>query len=248
MSTARRNAASQELAQWLGETHPQLYDALFAHALRNGARALSGLGDVGDDFGLSDFTPQLQDVSIDQDNLDYVDASSMGDIADALPLFDDPVGGTQSVPVSSQGSVTSSTQSVGQYLTSGPGLTAIANLGTAVLNAVATTQVAKAQMAVVQAQAQRAQNGQSPLPITYVEGPNGQVIPVYNTGNGTEILPSALQGAINGGYSQPVNLPGGGVGYTLNSNTLSSLFGSNSIWLVLGAMALGLVLLTGSNV
>lgn len=242
MSRAR---AAIEFAQWLSETHPQVYQAAYgaAHSARTAHR---NLGDVGDDFGLSDFTPQLQDISVDLDNLDYVEASSMSDIADALPLFD--LTGTQSVPVSSsQGVSGGSTASVGQYLTSPVGVATIANLGTAVLNAVTSTQVARAQVAVMQAQAQRAQQGLSPVPVTYVQGPNGQVIPVYNTGNGTQILPSALQGAINGGYSQPITLPDGSMGYTLQSDTLSSLLGSNSIWLVLGLMALGLVLLTGSS-
>lgn len=237
-------SAGQEFAQWLGETHPQVYQALFAHAMRRG---LSGLGDDSTDFS----DPTLQDISVDTDNLDYVVGSSESDIADALPLFDTPLnsagGGisTSTGPSSTTG-VPAQTATVGQFLSSPAGVTAIAQLGTAVLNSVTTANIAQAQAAVIQANAQRAAAGVSPVPVSYVTNAAGQLVPVYNTGTASSILPPVLQQAIAGGTSVPVTLPSGETGYTLTSNTLSSLLGSNTIWLVLGALALGLLLLEQS--
>lgn len=241
--------AAQQFGQWLGTVHPEIYQAVYAHVMTHGSGAkgsnrsqsLRGLGD--DDFdteyGSADFSdPALTDISVDTDNLEYVEASSEGDAADALPLFDSP-----SSPIS-QGasSVTSSTAKVNNSLTSPSVVTAIANLGVAVLKTVATVDVAHAQMAVVNAQAQRAQQGQSPAPISYIQGPNGQMIPVYDTGMASGTIPSSLEQAIASGQSQAVTLPDGSTGYTLNSSTLSSVLGSNSSLLLIAGGALLLLL------
>jgi hypothetical protein len=240
--------AGQEFAQWLGETHPQVYQAVFAHTMRRG---LHGLGDDTTDDG-SDFSdPTLQDVSVDTDNLDYVVGSSESDVADALPLFDTPLnsagGGisTSAGPSSTTG-IPAQTAVVASTVSTPAMATAVAQLGTAVLTAIAAPQIAAAQAQVLQANAQRAAAGQSPIPISYVTGANGQLVPVYNTGTGTSILPTSLQQSIAAGTSVPITLPTGETGYTLTSNTLSSLLGSNSIWLVLGAIALGLLMLEQS--
>lgn len=247
-----RTAAGMAFAQWLGETHPEVYETLFAQAIAGGANARykAGLGSLGDDGGYDwsalDVSPALQDIQVDTGNLDYVVGSSMSDIADALPLFDVPAGGGTSSSVvsspsrSSGGGITGAIGSVGNWLTSTQGLNAIANLGVATLNTVVGVQAAKAQMAVVQAQAQRALNNQAPLPITYVQGANGQMVPVY-VGDGTQLIPPALQAAINSGAAQQMVLPNGQYGYTLPQNTLSSLLGGNT-GILLALLAGGVLL------
>jgi hypothetical protein len=242
-----KTSAANEFAQWLGDTHPEVYEALFAQAMRAHA-GLSGLGDVQDEFGISDFTPDTLDaVNVDTGNLDYVEASAYGDAVDALPGgLENLTGGTSSSsPVSSTQGVTGAVSSIGNWLTSPSGLTAIANLGTAVLNTVATTQVAKTQMAVIQAQAQRASQNQSPLPVTYIQGANGQQVPVYVVGAGQQV-PASIVSAIGNGTAQQVQLSNGSVGYTLNSSSLSSLLGGNNL-LIVGLIAGGLLLLLAAG-
>lgn len=246
-----RAQASSEFAQWLGEVHPEVYEAVFARAIASGAntKRMNGFGFFGDDSDLgadfsdvtSDFTPDvsepaLQDISVDTGNVDYVIGSSMGDAADALPIFA-PISSAQAPA----GGVTGSANTVGQWITSAAGVSAVVNLGTAVLNTVATVDAAKTQMAVIQAQAARAQTGQSPYPISYVTNAAGQLVPVYNT-SPTSVLPTAISNAIGSGGAVPIN---NGTAYALSSNTLSSLFsGNSSLLLLLGGAALLLLLLT----
>ena len=236
-----RIQASAAFAQWLESTHPELYEALFAHAV---SRGLRGFGDDPSDLGLDFSDPAaqaaLQDMPVDTGNLDYVTASAYGDAVDALP--GDLTSSISNNPISSSQGVTGSTSSVGNWLTSPQGLTAMANVGAATLNTLATAQMAKTQMAVIQAQAQRAIQGQSPVPVSYITNAQGQHVPVYVG----QQIPTSISAASGNGTARPVTLPNGTTGYTLSSPALTSLFGgSNLIWVLL--LAAGLLVAVASR-
>lgn len=72
--------------------------------------------------------------------------------------------------------------SVGDFLTSKTGLAAMAGLATAVF----TT---KAQGQVLQAQAQRAQNGTNPAAVQYVRNSAGQLVPAYTDPRTGQLVP-----------------------------------------------------------
>lgn len=253
-----RAQAGLQLAQWLQAEHPEVFEAVFAQAVRQGVtnRRAQLRGFAGDDEYDHAFTvnlpePVLQDIQIDTGNLEYVEASMYGDAMDALPggLESLDVGVMSSTPVtastSSSGGITGALASVGHWLTSAQGLTSLTQLGSAVLNTVATTQVAKTQMAVIQAQAQMASLGKSPAPITYMHDAKGNLVPVYAPGVSQQI-PTSITTAIGQGRSTPVTLPDGSTGYTLNSSTLSSVLGSHTGLVLAGAGLLLLLLLSGS--
>lgn len=239
---------SQEFAQWLGATHPQVYEALFAHAVSNGA-ARSTLGDY--DF-TSFSTPELQDIQIDTGALHDIESSSWSTVTSAISdaLTSWPVESSrQSAPAPSSGGggfitgITSAIGSVGKWATSSQGLNSLTQLGTAVLGAVTTANVAKAQVAVIQAQAARAQAGLSPAPISYDSYGN----PVYNTGMSNQQMPAALEAAIRNGTAHQVVLPDGSIGYTMDNNTLSNVLGTGLPWYVLVGIAAVVLFALTSN-
>lgn len=239
----RTQASAQAFAQWLGEVHPELYSALFAQAISQGANSRARLGD----YDFSTFSePVLQDIQIDTGALNELADTSFSTAADAISDAISSLPSSQSitktnVTPSSQGggfasSVTTAIGNVGQWITSKQGLTSLSNLGTAVLGAVTSANVAKAQMTVIQQQAARSQAGLSPAPITYSRDVNGNLVPVYDTGTG-EQMPASLLAAIQNGTAHRVVLPDGSIGYTLNSNTLSSVLSAGIPWYVWVALA-----------
>lgn len=79
-------------------------------------------------------------------------------------------------------SIGNAVSSVGDFLTSKTGLAAMAGLATAVF----TTQ---AQGQVLQAQAQRAQNGANPAAVQYVRNAAGQLVPAYTDPRTGQLVP-----------------------------------------------------------
>jgi hypothetical protein len=242
-----------EFAQWIEQEHPQLFNVLYSTAVRRGAYSrtaqLHGFGDDDDSSGidlsltsdgidpdLSNFTPQLQDV----------DVSISNDVVSSSSIVSTPDPGSDASPVSDTAgsSIANAADSVGSWLVSGAGLTALANVTTAVFRAQAASTTAQMQQQVLQAQAARAIAGQSPLPITYATNSAGQLVPVYSTASGAVIPPSVTSSIASGG-AYPVTLPDGSTGYALTSSTLSSLlstFTSNPLYLLIGLGVLFLAL------
>jgi hypothetical protein len=133
--------------------------------------------------------------------------------------------------------IANAASSVGHFLTSAQGLTALTTLGTAYFKLQQNNVNAQLQQQVLQAQIARAQSGQSPAPISYVQGPGGSLIPVFNTSTGHGI-PPGLVAAINSGQSTPITLPDGSMGYTIPNNLVGSLGGSLSLTQMLPWIAL----------
>jgi hypothetical protein len=226
------------LAEWLGETHPDIFAQVYAEAVKAGvnARPVRSLGSLGDDGD-----PTMADVGIDDNSaLTSIDTGTIGEGTS----FWDSVGSTLSTVGSG---ILNAAASVGNYLTSAQGLNTLANVGTAVLKTQQAQAVATTQQAVLQQQIVRAQTGIAPAPITYQNG-----LPVYSTGqldggidSGT--LPPSLLAAIQNGTAIPVQLPDGTIGYELtNSSTLNSVLGGSTIpswlWIAGGALLLIAVL------
>lgn len=207
-----------QFAQWLQNEHPDIYARLYAMRVN---QRLSGLGDDGD------FTdPGLQDVSTNA-----VDAVN---VVDSPDLASSDSGGIGT-------GILSSLESVGQWLISPQGLTAIATVGTTVLKVQQAQQTAQMQQAVIQANAQRAATGQPTVPITYATNAQGAVVPVYDTST-LQMMPPDLETAVQQGRAHEVTLPNGSIGYEVDQPTLTSLLNSTGIpwygWLV----AVGLLL------
>lgn len=208
-----------EFTQWLEATHPDVFEAIYPLARAQSLQSLHGLGDLE----MEDVTGSLNAA------LDNIAFSAGTDINAALALQD--FGETLSTPTvaaspsgtHSSGGVLSALSSIGSWLTSGGGLNALANVGTQVLKTQAATAQANVQMAVIQAQAARVQAGQSPAPISYVDGQ-----PVYSTSG--QYIPSALETAIQQGRAHPVTLADGSTGYTLDQSTLSSVLSTGLPW------------------
>lgn len=247
----RGDTVHYEFGHWLGQTHPQVYEALFAHAIAQGAVRNTGLGDY--DF-TSFSTPELQDIQIDTDTLNDITSSSWADATSAIASAVQSLPGGGSItrapagaPSSSGGGfvtgLTSAIGSVGKWATSPQGLNSLSQLGTAVLGAVTSANVAKAQVATIQAQAARAQAGLNPAPISYDAYGN----PVYNTGMSNQQIPAALDAAIRNGTAHQVVLPDGSIGYTLDNNTLSSVLGTGLPWYVLAGIAAVVLFALTSN-
>jgi len=231
-----------EFAQWLEEVHPEVFEALYARA----RKGLSGLGDG--EIDLVDVTSSLDSA------LNDISFSAATDINAGLALQDFNLSEAVSTPsvqvspagVTSSSGVLSSLESVGQWLTSKSGLNAMANIGTAVLKTQGAVDVAHAQMAVIQAQAARANTGVSPAPISYTRDAQGNLVPVYNTGTASGI-PADLETAIQQGRAHLVTLPDGSTGYTLDQPALSSVLGTalpSWLWI---ALAAGIVLAVVSS-
>lgn len=233
--------ASAQLAQWIEREHPKLFTQLYSVAISKGVGTTQQLHGFGDDFDFdaSDFG---SDSAPSFDLTSDTDSSFFSSAADSTGNF-----------LSSAGSgLASAASSVGSWLVSAQGLNTLANLGTAVLKTQATVANANLQSQVLQAQVQRAQAGQSPLPITYVQGSNGQPVPVYQTGTSADPyasvaagmqLPPALAQAVQNGQAQLVTLPDGSIGYTLNQGLLSQLtsgglLSNPFLWLIGGGLLL----------
>lgn len=229
------NSAAVQFAEWLGREHPELFDAIYASAVRAGQTShlarMHGLGDDGIDASFSD--PGIVDVPVDSSLISAPDVTI--DTSSSGPSFFD-----------------TAASAVGNWLTQGGGANALINLGSAVLNN-------KAQQTVLQTQLSRAQQAQSPLPISYVTGSNGHPQAVYQTGvvptalPGSGItpvsvqLPPVLQQAVQSGQAQLVPLSDGTMGYTLTPSVLSALT-SNSLlsnpWVIGGGLVLLALLLS----
>lgn len=242
------STAGAQFAQWLGEVHPGLYDTLHSYvaqrlnAVRAGRATLRGFGDdsdgitttfddSGDSFTdgsdssiVSSYTP----LTVDIPTLSASDLSDPG-FSTSFPSVD-----TTSLATTSDSSgssfldslssgIQSAASGVANFLTSTDGLTAVAKLATAYFQVQNTKANAQLQTAVLQAQATRAATGQSPYPISYITGANGQIIPVYSAEYGSIAgLPVALQNAIATGQAQYVSSDGVS-GYTVPANVASSL-------------------------
>lgn len=243
-----RDSAVQ-LAQWVESAHPEIFATLYAKAINSGVNArpvyLQGFADDSDLTDLSSFTPTLSDISIDTGDATFMPVTSMD--TGIIGTGDDSSDGSWLSTIGS--GIANAAISVGTYLTSAQGLNTLANVGTAVLKTQQAQANAATQQAVLQQQIVRAQTGVSPVPITYVQDANGQTVPVYSTGEldgavNVATLPTALQQEIAAGTATPIELADGTIGYQLSSNTLASVFGSNSslIWIGLAALLLVAVL------
>jgi hypothetical protein len=224
------NAAQIQFAQWLASEHPDIY-AQIATKVDAGHQ---GLGD------LTDFTPTLTDITFDPGTvdlsdsvtsvLDNIDLSALtSGIVDAANTISKPAAATSQGVLSSIGS---GLASVGSYIVSPQGLNTLANVTKATLAVGTAIEVAHYQNQVIAAQAQRAANGQPPLPITYDE--NGY--PVYYGSSG---IPPG---------SHAVRLADGSIGYVLDSQgSLSSVLNFSSIPWYIWAAAGGLVLILATS-
>lgn len=229
--------AAQQLAQWIESEHPGLFQHLHANVTRGIERRVlqrARLNGLGDDLSLDDLQPIT------------VSSSLMPAIADTGSSLSDSAGNFLSTLGSG---IADATSSVGSWLTSGGGLNALASLGSTYFKTQASTAQAQTnaqlQTAVLQAQVARAQAGLSPAPVSYVQGANGQTIPVYT---GSVNTYPALQAAIGAGQSQFVTTPNI-AGYTIPRNMVSTLgpgLSLGQIWpwalLIGGALVLSHVL------
>jgi hypothetical protein len=239
-----RQEASALFAQWLGEEHPDIYAAMYAKHLA----VRQGLGD------LTDFTPDLSDVSVNTDDISVSDSATnaINEGWDTTSADESlvPIGSSSGItspnvvtnPTSgSSGGILSSLSSVGNFLTSPAGLQTLGNVVAATISAVGSVQVAQTQMAIVQAQAQRAAAGIPPAPISYAA--NGA--PVYvGTASST---PPDLAAEIRNGTAQATVLPDGSVGYSLTNSSLNSLLNVGSIPWYIWAAAGGILLIALSQ-
>lgn len=230
--------------------------------------------DVSSGGGGSDlyFTPDLPDITLGPSfNLDTTNAISSqytpatvdiqtltsADLAPpALQTSSSPSGsGTMDVAVDNSGGfltsissgISSAASSVGNFLTSPQGLMDVTKLASAYFALQNNKVNAQMQTAVLQAQVQRASSGGSPSPITYAVASNGQLMPVYAMRPGGS-LPVALAAAVQSGASQYVTTPDGVSGYTIPSNIVPALSGTQSLTSVLPWVALilgGLLLAKG---
>lgn len=259
--------AAQQLAEWIGDTHPDFYSVLYSYvARRNQANAtryarLRGFGDDGDD--LTEFVPDLGDDS-DTSAPTYSDSDLISSQYTA-PSIDIPTltssdlsppplsanlsmpdSGTLDVSTDNSGAgflqsvgsgIASAASSVGSFLTSAQGLSDVTKLATAYFQLQNNKVNAQIQTQVLQAQASRAAAGAAPAPITYALNSAGQLVPIYSVAAGS-VLPVALAGAVQSGASQYITTPNGVSGYTVPSNIVSSLSGDTSLSSLLPWLAL----------
>lgn len=140
----------------------------------------------------------------------------LGDFSDIL----DNVGGAFSSAVSS----------VGNWLSNPENVKSLTSLAGTYFATQAASNAAQAQSAVLQAQVNRAQVGQTAAPISYVYDQNNQPIPVYTGSTPVNSL------------GQQIVLPSGQVGYSVTPQALASLSPSflqkYGLWLVGGGLAL----------
>jgi hypothetical protein len=206
--------AADEFAQWLEKEHGDIYETLYAQARSCGV----GFAGFGDDVASVDSA--MQDVTIDTGSIQStVDSSAFSTPSPA----DSPTG------TSVGEGVLNALSSVGNWIVSPQGLTTLANVGTAVLKVQQSQAVAQTQMAVIQANAQRAAAGRAPIPITYATDASGHVVPVYDTTT-AQMMPPQLETAISAGRARPVTLPDGTTGFAVDNTTLGHILGGNVPW------------------
>lgn len=218
-----------QFAAWLDKEHPDIFEVMYAHHIQ---RRFSGLGDD---------LPEV-DVTATTDNsttpLTTVDESTLTDTAVDIPVDNVNIA-TDSAADTTSGwgsGVLSALSSVGNYLVSPQGLTTLAQVGTAVLKTQQAQATANMQMAIINANAQRAATGQSPIPITYAQNAQGATVPVYDTST-MQQMPVQLEQAIAEGRAHPVTLPDGSTGYAMDNPTLSTLLGNQLPWYVWAGIA-----------
>jgi hypothetical protein len=209
------------LAYWLYRIHPTLFAALQgpANQYRAGRKlsrfgALRALGDdvavsssdIGttttfDTGGISPDLITMADPGLTDVNVSIPDISS--DVSSAISAGAPSV----SLPVTSPGStgtVTSALSSIGSFLASATGLTALTNLGTAYFKSNTP------QGATLATQVARVQAGVTPAPITYGYNAQGQLVPVLSqSGVNTPLTPSTLNSLLPSGlaqYALPIGL------------------------------------------
>lgn len=268
------STAAQQLSQWIETVHPDFFSTLFGYVARRQGAAqlrgayLRGFGQDDDSSDLTEFTPTFDTGTVDVDTTDLISSQytpATVDIptltsTDLLPpiaatSITAPDTGTLDVSTDNSGGFLSSlgsgistaASSVASFLTSQQGLSDMAKLGTAYFQLQNTQANAALQTQLLQAQAQRAASGAAPLPVTYVTGTNGQLIPLYAVSSGG-LLPAALANAVAAGASQYVTTPSGISGYTVPTNIIPALSGSDSLTSLLPWIALivgGLILAKG---
>lgn len=212
----------------------------------------SSLIDSGTDVGGTDLiSSQYSPASVDIATLTSTDlgaptlTSSLPAPSGTLDVATDNSSGGFLQSIGS--GIASAASSVGNFLTSAQGLTDVTKLATAYFQLQTNKVNAQVQTQVLQAQATRAANGASPVPITYALASNGQLVPIYSVAAGSA-LPVALANAVQAGTSQYITTPNGVSGYTIPSNVVSSLSGTTSLTSVLPWVALivgGLILAKG---
>lgn len=255
------SSAQAQLAMWIEQEHPALFADLYAAAVRGGIntqrKTLKGFGDdsgfalpdlssYDSSFNASDLSPDFSDVPLQTVSLDM-------DTISAPSIGTDPSSSGGGLLSTIGGSLANAAESVGSYLTSAQGVNTLANLGTAYFKTQGAIAQQQTQAQILQAQIVAAQNGQSPYPVTYMTGTNGQAVPVYVTqpstgiapgsyGNAATQLPEGLQQAIANGTAQEVTLPDGSIGYTITPSILSTLTSNPLLWLLAAGIVLAALL------
>jgi len=213
MSTATALNNGLNLAYWLYRVQPGLFKALIpvAQQARGLGRVskLSRLGQLGDDgdlfstgdtfdagdngsslvaptYGVTDTTPSISpDLTAMPDPvLTSVDIAA----PDISPDVTASINAAAAAPTSSSTSTPSALSSVGSFLASATGLTALTNLATAALKA------GTVQSATVGTQVARVANGAAPAAITYGYNSAGQLVPILTSASGVNqaLTPSSL--------------------------------------------------------
>jgi len=200
----------QALAVWLARTHPMLLQKVAAQMPRR-------LGDDGlVDFDFSsigeDLAP-LSSVSSAVDNADWLASftPTLVDVTSDIPQTIDQVQQSSAINWSSVFSNAASaaapaqqSSSVGTFLSTPDGLSALAKAAGSYFQAQASASQAQTQQAILQAQTARAAAGQNPASIGYVTNPaTGQQVPVLNTGRGlVPVTQPVLAGLLPSGLAQ----------------------------------------------
>jgi hypothetical protein len=109
------------------------------------------------------------------------------------------------------GAFSSAVSGVGNWLSNASNIQSLTSLAGTYFATQAAQDAAKAQMAVLQTQTQRAQAGQGVAPITYAYDANGQPYPVYTGSTGLPALGSQ------------VALQSGQIGYAISPTALNAL-------------------------
>ena len=204
------------LAYWLARVHPGLFNILKKQVSRTGMSRLGHLGDdTSFDTGSTPTFEIGGDGSIASDaSSSVVPAGSFSTISPDLTSMPDPAlqtigvdaatadvgvpidegaaasAGTpaKATPASSSPSTLGSAlASVGAFLASATGLTAMTNLGTAYYKANTP------QAQTIATQAARVAAGQNPAAITYAYNSAGQLVPVLSSAGGTVNTPLTQQ-------------------------------------------------------
>lgn len=210
MSITPQSAVS--LANWLQFEHP----ALFQMILQQVAPGLAGLGDDLPDLSDSTVTVSAPDLSVSAPDLTPIDTGSLispsidnNSLVTSLPTVAEPTSSSSAWSTIASG-VSSAVGAVGSFLSSSQGINSLTNLATAYYKSQAQAPI----IATLQTQAARAQAGQTVAPISYVQGANGQVIPVY-----ASTLPPATVAATGNVVTTAYGTPA----YTLTPQSLQSL-------------------------